>query len=528
MHLASRKKSIFLAIFLAVILLHGCERSLHKAVQLCDIKTIDRLIRDGADVNARNDKGQTPLHIAALVGREDVASLLIANGADINAKDYSGWTPLHAACAASRWASGVAKLLILKGADIQATTVAKATTLHEASRGGDPNIVELLIQKGTDVNAVDTYGNTPLHWSVEFGRYGQEETVKRLLATGAKVLVANKSGSSPLEEALLRENYTIANILVEAVDLKAKDDSGDTLLHHAIRKHNAKMVKILIEHGADIEAKDCQGDTPLDVAINYIRNKEIIDLLIAKGAHKTKGKELEKITVISQEELLQNLKKAVAKGQDINQADAIGRTPLHAASEYGYKEAVDFLLSKGANPNVADKMGFTVLHFAIMHSQVEVAKVLIEHGADVNAKDNDKNFRPLHFAVMAKSKSSELAELLIHNGADLNATGPLGGQTPLHMSVSAGNIFLTRLFIAKGANVNMRNKSGATPLHEAAQRGYKEIVEFLIEKKAQINAKDNVGMTPLDYARFNDPKTQVVIEILQKHGAKTSGWKRLK
>jgi ankyrin repeat protein len=517
-------------ILLSVIFLNGCKKSLHDAVQYSHISIIERLIKSGADVNARDSWGKTPLHIAAMIGREDAAKLLIANGADIDAKDNYGYTPLHDAAGNSRWANRVARLLISAGADIHARTIGGVSPLHRAAEGGDPNIVKLLIEKGADVNAVDQYDNTPLHWAVRAGTYGQEDTVKLLLAAGAKakVLVRDKSGFNPLEEALIRENQTIANLLVESIDLKARADSNDTLLHHAIRRYDVKMVKILIEHGADIDAKDGQGNTPLDVAIKYIHNKEIIDLLIAKGAHKTEGQEPKKIPTISQDEFLQNLKKAVAEGQDINQGDAGGRTPLHEASILGYEDSVKFLLVKGANPRVADKMGFTALHFAVMHSHLEVAKVLIEHGADVNAKDNENKFTPLHFAVMAHSRNLELAELLIRNGADLSAAGPLGGQTPLHMAVAAGNMSLTTLFIAKGADVNVRNESGATPLHEAARRGYKEIVEFLIEKGAQINAKDEDGMTPLAEALLNDPKAREVVEILQKHGAKTYGWKRVK
>ena len=74
--------------------------------------------------------------------------------------------------------------------------------------------------------------------------------------------------------------------------------------------------------------------------------------------------------------------------------------------------------------------------------------------------------------------------------------------------------------IAKGADVNAKDKDGGTPLHYAAKYGRKETVELLIAKGADLNAKDDDGKTPLDRAILrNDGKT---IDLLRKHGGKTS------
>lgn len=73
------------------------EISLHDAAWWGDKPAVERLIAQGADVNAKDDGGWTPLHWAAGRHDEQVAELLIAKGADVNAKDNDGWTPLRIA-----------------------------------------------------------------------------------------------------------------------------------------------------------------------------------------------------------------------------------------------------------------------------------------------------------------------------------------------------------------------------------------------------------------------------------------------
>ena len=146
------------------------------------------LIEKGADIEAKNKGGSTPLHIAALSGSGDIAKLLIDNGADIKAKDIFGSTPLHevsilhevSRTASSSESRDIAELLIEKGADINAQTNGGRTPLHQlvediAAHGGlqtEPDfwldIAVLFIENGANIDAKDENGATPLKIGSEF------------------------------------------------------------------------------------------------------------------------------------------------------------------------------------------------------------------------------------------------------------------------------------------------------------------------------------------------------------------------
>ncbi|XP_053342901.1 ankyrin repeat domain-containing protein 12 isoform X1 [Clarias gariepinus] len=111
-------------------------------------------------VNKRNERGETPLHMAAIRGDVKQVKELIGLGADVNMKDFAGWTPLHEACNLGYY--DVAKVLIGAGAEVNTQGLDDDTPLHDASSSGHKDIVKLLLQHGGNAFQANKRGERPV------------------------------------------------------------------------------------------------------------------------------------------------------------------------------------------------------------------------------------------------------------------------------------------------------------------------------------------------------------------------------
>ena len=170
------------------------ETPLHSAAKRGLPKIALVLIRRGAKVNARRpERLDTLLHFAS---NAEVAGVLIEHGAEVEALDWLGRTPLH--WAAQFGLVDVADLLIQSGAEVDRQGQDGATPLHWAAREGHHEVVRLLLARGAKPDVHDHEGRTPLH----FGAWrGKLEAVEELLRAGANPGIRDRSGKTPLHEA---------------------------------------------------------------------------------------------------------------------------------------------------------------------------------------------------------------------------------------------------------------------------------------------------------------------------------------
>ncbi|KAJ8337169.1 hypothetical protein SKAU_G00383890 [Synaphobranchus kaupii] len=111
-------------------------------------------------VNKRNERGETPLHMAAIRGDAKQVRELISLGADVNVKDFAGWTPLHEACNLGYY--DVAKVLMAAGAEVNTQGLDDDTPLHDASSSGHKDIVKLLLRNGGNAFQANKRGERPV------------------------------------------------------------------------------------------------------------------------------------------------------------------------------------------------------------------------------------------------------------------------------------------------------------------------------------------------------------------------------
>ena len=252
----------------------GLNSELHRAVKTKDHKAIEDLLNDGADPNARDEYGCTPLHWATLTNNFPdvlgVINLLLKGGADPKAKDKGDKTPLHLTARNSNPA--IIKDLLEAGADIKARDKEGGyIPLHGAARfTKNPGVIEALLEGDkakTSTNARTNDGWTPLHVAAKYNK--NPEVIQTLLNSGSDINARSfLEEITPLHEAArYNKNPAIVTVLLKAeANPKAQDKYGKTPLHDAVHNQNPAIIAALLQAGADPTAKDKANKTPWDYA----------------------------------------------------------------------------------------------------------------------------------------------------------------------------------------------------------------------------------------------------------------------
>lgn len=347
------------------------------------------------------------------------------------------------------------------------------TRLTDAAMRDDKDAVRSLLKEKIDINASQGDGATALHWAA----YNDDlEMAKLLLAAGANIRAATREGAiTPLFMACTNGNAAmIAEFLKAGADANSVKSNGTTALMTAASSGSAEAVKVLLDHGANVNAKEStRGQTALMFAAALNRSA-VIKVLVAQGADPnvpTTVRKLERVRFDQDGNIVEDRPGRGAAGLAGKNPDAVALdvfaqalgltaalyrpqlgTNEHAALDVfahsvGFKSVAylpDLNASKraakagdvaarGPRKIGADFMGgMTALLYAAREGNMEAAQALIEANADVNEVSSEEHFSPIVMAII--NGHYDVAKFLLDHGADPNLAS-ISGLAALYATI---------------------------------------------------------------------------------------------
>ncbi|CAG8970752.1 hypothetical protein HYALB_00001537 [Hymenoscyphus albidus] len=163
-------------------------------------------------------------------------------------------------------------MLLRTGANVEATKKRGQTALIVACSCGFDKVATILIKNGANIEAADSHGHTALGGACG---YGFDEI--------ATILIKNSANTSLMKAANEGHNKALKVLLEHGADVDTRDGGGNTALHDASHGDHFEALRFLLEHGAEFDVRDEDGNTALVFAASCL-NVEGAEILIAAGA----------------------------------------------------------------------------------------------------------------------------------------------------------------------------------------------------------------------------------------------------
>jgi len=369
-----------------------------------------------------------------------------------------------------------------------------------------------------------------------------------------------KKGNEPLIEYLVRNGLNVNQKCHYNVSSK---NTFSTFLVYACENENLDLVKLLVEHGANVNLVDENGYSPLISACAY-NNSNIAKYLIEHGADINQSFFLNTpLNIVYQNGTpltiaCRNGNEDIAlclleHGANVNDKDRSGCTPISYACKKGNVNIIRFLMNYGAdesqcqfpfipsliiayeendeymieyyNEQIIKYNNNVQLCDACAYGNEIIVKYLVEHGVKVNEEKynvrtsseaaNKYNTTPLINAC--ENNHEAIIKYLVEHGADANKSCSYDGKTPLLMAYKNKNETIIKYLIDHGANVNKVDYSGDFSLIKACENENEEMIKYLVEHGANVNYTNREGVSPLFKACSKGNET--IVKYLIEHGA---------
>ncbi len=329
------------------------------------IAKIETLVRQDASlVHWRDDNGKTALFYARSTGMVD---FLGACGADLNARDHDGMTPLTHAVLQQR--ESVCRLLIMLGAAVRTMSARLnspcgdgASPLHCAAHVLNEDIVRVLLASGADPNSVArSHGWTPLFEAVHAG-------IGRVVAKEILAEQARRGEDGEAQHSVAGDAATVSARAVSIVELllhhggrpDTHDGRGNTPLLLAIRNRNRAIVRLLLDHGAAPGMPGVQLGKGGTETFDMLAQEKLPPLYVS--------------VLLEEPELVSLL---LSFGADPDVQSNHGLVPLHIASKLGNMDIARMLLDAHCDLSAVDSHGNSALHISIANRHVLFSHTLL-------------------------------------------------------------------------------------------------------------------------------------------------------
>jgi ammonium transporter, Amt family len=433
----------------------GTEMMTTKLCEAChagDLQKVKQYVQVGTHADASDYDLRTPLHIAAGRNHVQILKYLIKQQhVPVNPKDKYGNTPLADALKSDN--KEAVEYLKSEGGVVHSQSgYVAASTVYQATASGNAEELNWRIEQNKHcINEIDYDMRSPLHLAAA---EGHEHIVKLLLKAGAKINAVDRWGNTPYNDALNHRHAGCVKLL------SGSSQSNRGHVHVTIgeaRKTTSHLSGLDNEKQPLLEMKE--GDS------GHYGTGE------ANGGGRERSNSLNAadraILHAADEGDIEELKRLVRRGANINAKDYDDRSVLHLVCSNGHLKALQLLMaSSDLIVDTFDRFGSTPLQDAIHRGHIEIAAILRSAGATV--------------------VNCELA-------------------TRLCTFAAAGNLLEIKNLEARGSDMNVCDYDGRTALHLAACNNRVDIIRFLLSRGGKVKSRDRYGFTPIDDAkRYNN------------------------
>lgn len=430
---------------------------------------------------------------ACWMDNKDLAEVVLNLGADMNfiipfSTPIDGDRPSNMLSIAVMANSiGIVNLLLERGYDLKTDSTVLITLADRST----PEMAELIIKNGVDFKSNLSYEQNLLQRACKRGKPAVVEVVLRCGPDFTEYVNPNIGGEPLLLAVKEQQTKSVRMLLEHGVNINVADDEGNAL-YHAVGLGNVGFCRMLLEYEKD------------KIDVNYCAPNSKPPLVNAILSHFSSDGKLAEVVKL----LLEN-------GADVKKTEVgdagWGRTALLAASAQdaaGMEEVIRMLLDYGSEVEAMDSDGWASLHTAACYNTADVGRLLIEAKADLYATTKDGNQTPLHGAYA----KPDFIKLLLEHGVD-PMQDSAAEVTPLQKCAQE-NLTASLEILLEGSK-EMKDAALTDALMDAFDYMHEESVRLLLDHGASVNRihKDtNMPLISRAMQRNNDSMVRLLLE----------------